>query len=242
MTHWCDPFERLREADPAARRPEPASADGAMARAMYGEVVASRPTASTSRARRWRRVAVFVAAALATAAAAYVLTRPVTEPLTVACFRSANLTADRVILPASSDIPAGELCRVVWEPGGEFAAETGGRRPPLTACVLESGAVGVFPSRENGDVCQQLDAAKPDPTSIDDTQMVIELQDALVGQFLGSCLDLPAAAAVVERELDNRRLSDWEVTNAQPFTTDRPCASLAIDPATRTVELIPISP
>lgn len=241
MTYSRDPFERLRGADPA-RQHKPASPDSSEAQAMYQRIVTSDAASSRPMARRWRRVALVVGVALLMVAATYLLTRPVTEPLTVGCYRSASLTADRVVIPASSDARAEELCRVAWEPGGEFASDSGGIPPPLTSCVLDSGALGVFPSAESGDLCQQLDIAPPDTSLIENGNELIDLQDALVGQFLDVCLDQQAGTAIVQRELDSRGLEDWRVTNAQPFTADRPCASLAIDPNTLTVELVPISP
>jgi len=245
MTSPREPFERLKAADPARAR-QPAHPNDADAQEMYRRIVTPEPETRTAR-RRWRRIPLVVGAALLMAAAGYLLTRPVTEPLTVGCYRSASLDADRIVLPASTDVPPDELCRTAWQPGGEFAIDADGQAPPLTACVLDSGTIGVFPSADTDGVCEQLgiappDEADPDRIQQDDTQQIIELQDALVPRFLDACLDLPTATGIVEDELRQRGLSDWQVTNTQPFTADRPCASLAIEPTTQTIELVPISP
>lgn len=239
MTRPRDPFDRLGQADPARTR-DPAQPTSDRAEATYRGIVTSEPQPRRS-PRRWARVPVLVGVALLLAAAAYVLTRPITEPLTVGCYRSASLDADRIVLPANADIPADELCRAEWETGGEFATDSD-EPPPLTECVLETGTIAVFPSVDDGDVCQALGLAPPDQPSDNGNQSIIELQDALVSRFLDECLDLPTATATVEEELARYGFTEWHVISNQPFTADRPCASLAIDPTTRSIELVPISP
>lgn len=241
MTHPNDPFDRLRQADPARTR-EPAQPTDDSAETMYRNVVTSEPRASRSARHRWGRLPILVGVALLLAAAAYVLTRPVTEPLTIGCYRTPALDADLVVVPADPGPTAEELCQAVWEPGGEFATDGGGQPPPLSACVLDTGTIGVFPSVEGRDVCQALGLAQPDYPSDTGNQSIIELQDVLVPRFLDECLDLPTATAIVEKELTDSGLTDWRVTSKQPFTPDRPCASLAIEPTAKTIELVPISP
>lgn len=241
MTGSRDPFERLKDADPAKSR-EAAQSSRAKVRAMYSSIVTSDPLIPPPPWRRRRRVSLLVGAALLLVAAGYLLFRPVTEPLTVGCYRTAALDADRIVLPASPDIPATDLCVTVWQPDGEYSVDTGGQPPPLTACVLDSGTIAVFPSTDSDDVCERLGLAHPEQTSTDENHQIIDLQDALVSRFLDECLDLPRATAIVEEELNRRALNEWQVVSRQPFTPSRSCASLAIDPTVKTIELIPVSP
>lgn len=237
-----DPLERFREADPA-RRTDPARPSDPAAQTIFQRITTSDDRSTTSRSRRRRRwIPLLVGAVFLMGAASYILFRPVTEPLTVGCYRAAAIDADRVVLPATSDASATDICSSAWAPGGEFAADSAGGVPPLEACVLDTGTLGVFPSTGTGNVCEQLGLADPDPGSTDDNQAVVELQDALIPQFLDTCLDLTQATAVVESELASRNLDQWQLATNQPFSAERPCASLAIDPVTMTIELIPISP
>jgi len=243
----ADPFARLIAADPAARF-EPASPHSDEAWAIFNRVIAdgpqgTEPAAGEQQPRRWVWALVALAAAIATAAA-YVATRPVSEPSTVGCYLEAHLGSDVVVLAASIDTAAEELCRTVWEPGGEFAAETGlgvaqdGTAPPLAACVLDSGAIGVFPMIVGADVCTELGLAEPDAGSVEDNRAIIEMENAVVDRFLDACLDLATAEAVVESELASRDLSDWRVIESRPFGPERPCATLAIDASAKTVLLV----
>ncbi len=233
-----DPFERLIAADPA-KRFEPASPHSDEAWAIYNKVIAAAAAEPASEPpRRWVW-ALLALAAVVTTAAAYVVTRDVDEPLDIGCFREALFPgSDAVALPASVDTPAEVLCREVWEPGGEFAEDTGGTVPPLATCVLDTGIIGVFPHLPNADVCARLGAAEPDPASIDANRAIIELADAIAAPFRGRCLDLAAATAVVQGEFDERGLSDWRVIVTVPASPERPCASLAFDVPAKTVELV----
>jgi|FLYL01.1.fsa_nt_gi hypothetical protein len=238
MTGLDDPFERLRAADPT-RSADPVSAEVDRERIFRQVVTSTRP--NPLRALGRRRILVLVGAVFLVAAA-YVMFRPVTEPLTVACYGAANLDADIVVVDAPTGGDPVDACRPLWGPDGELGAQFGGSATPdLQACVLESGAVGVFPTASGSQVCTDLGLAVPASDSNGENQAVIGLRDELVDAFLEQCLDVDEARAKVEEALARHGLEGWQVTVTQTFTEERPCASLAFDVPAKTIELVPVS-
>jgi hypothetical protein len=174
--------------------------------------------------------------------AAYAVFRPVTDPLTVACYRAADLDTDIVVVEARTVDDSVESCRPLWRADGEFGAQLDGGPPPdLQACVLESGAVGVFPTASGGQICDDLGLAVPASGSPEQNQTVIELRDELVGAFLAECVGVEEARVRVEEALARHGLEGWQVVVTQSFTEERPCTSLAFDVPGETIELVPVS-
>jgi len=107
-----------------------------------------------------RRILVSVAALTvagifaAAAYAGYALTRPVTPVVTIGCYESDSLDANTAVLAAGTKSPVA-ACTRNW-------ASAFGAQPPasLAACVLPSGAVGVFPGDTSGDTCKSLGLAE----------------------------------------------------------------------------------
>ncbi len=154
------------------------------------------------------------------------------------CYAEVDLTGDIVVLETDeSGFVA--VCAEAWEEGD---LGTSGEAPELAACVLESGAVGVFPSDE-GEPCGQLGlpALSEEPPPAEAT--VIGLGDAVTEIFLAqACIEPSEARQVVEAALAERGLNDWQVTESTAYSDARPCASVSIDPSAKTVSLIPIPP
>jgi hypothetical protein len=235
-----DPLDLLRRANPV-REEDVRGPDSAEGQALLERIVATPPGA----ARRWgrwlrrRRVLVLVPiAVLGLAAAAYVALRPVEDPGTIACYREASLQTGDIVVRAPAGDPVA-ACRTLWEPGGEFVTEDG-VVPPLTACVLDSGILAVFPGEAS--VCQALGLAVPDPDPgvAEENRRIVELEEALVARFLGQCLPEAEAMEIIVNELERRRFGDWRVETRGEFSEARPCASLGFDPANRVVLLIPV--
>lgn len=126
--------------------------------------------------------------------------------------------------------------------------------PQLEACVLPSGAIGVFPS-PTGRACEKLRLApvaselpppSPERTTPESKPpspqaTVRALKDRLVDLFLaGPCMNEQEATELVRAELRRLRLSDWGIRTNGPFSAARPCASLAFDEEHRTVLLVPM--
>ncbi len=141
-----DPLDRLRDADPLRELPLPDAQDPA-ARAMREAVLAGQPSELDQRRRRRRWLTgVAVAAAVATAAAVAVTTSRVQDPVRVGCYDAPSTQASTAVVQVGEDGPVA-TCEALWatgqiDPGVTDPADI----PPLVACTLESGAVGVFPA------------------------------------------------------------------------------------------------
>ncbi len=149
-----DILDRVRAADPLAGRAVPDPTDTA-AVAMREQIIAGQVDVVDLDARRRRRrraiVGVAVAAVVAAAAAVAVTTRRPTVVTSIGCYTEASTAADTAVISAGSN-PV-DLCRELWEAGDmDPAITTPDGVPPLVACVLESGAVGVFPAASCDDV------------------------------------------------------------------------------------------
>jgi hypothetical protein len=134
-------------------------------------------------------------------------------------------------------------CGALWRPGGKFNPNGHGSVPPLTACVLDSGAIGVFPSLPGSDTCYALGLARPrgSPNQQSENQKVLGLQDALATEFLSRCDGREQAMTFVQQQLMRYGLQGWRVVARMQFTQQEPCASVAFDIAHRTISLVPVS-
>ena len=190
--------------------------------------------ASGTRRRFVAAVAVVVASALSVGFTVHALSADVTQPTGVGCYASADLGADTAVVSADGRSPVA-VCEELWQRGDVGSWPV----PALAACVLPSGAVGVFPGGRA--TCATLDLAPLDEAAyLAGAGDFIALRTALVDRFLASgCLDRPGATRVVEDELSAQGLGSWRIVTPTGFTTDRPCASLALEPAARTVLLVP---
>ena len=110
------------------------------------------------RRRRRRLALVLVPAAVlllaATGFTTYALLRGPTHLETIGCYETASTSADTTVVRADGRDPR-VICAELWAEGAV------GEGPPpkeLAACVLETGPVGVFPSR-GPDTCERLGLA-----------------------------------------------------------------------------------
>lgn len=110
--------------------------------------------------RRWPRRGLVLAVAAATAAvlaagayAGYALTRPATQLESIGCYQDVSLTANTAVVAAGSGSPV-VTCAKKW------SSAFPGVAPPASfaACVLDSGAIGVFPA-DTGNPCAKLGLA-----------------------------------------------------------------------------------
>lgn len=250
MTEPFDPFELLRELDPVDRDALRGTASSPQALDALERIVAdSRDPAPNRRAhlriggihRRRTFVAVLLPLAAVAAATAWALTRAPTEQLTVGCYASPDLRARTVVVPAGHTSPA-DTCRRVWR-RGDFGTRVS---PRLQACVLLSGAIGVFPSPHDR-TCERLKLAPLVPGSLPHLGhaahhgSAAELKDAVVQFFLSSrCLSAQRARTAVRGELRRLQLTGWKAETTTPFTTSRACASFAFDEVRHLVLIIPM--
>jgi hypothetical protein len=202
--------------------------------------------------RRRRRLAlVLVPAAVvllsATAFTTYALTRTPTHLESVGCYDRENLEANTAIVDADGRDPVA-ICSQVWQQGG---LGTGPRPKRLEACVLSTGAIGVFPSSA-ADTCAKLGLAPVPGSYATEAKRFAALRNAIVSRLgepaSGSsrrgpeCVGEGAARDLVRRELNAHGYSDWEIEIAGGnFSADRPCAEPSFDTAGKVVLLVPAS-
>ena len=192
---------------------------------------------SEARRRRRRLALVLVPAVLAVLAVTgfttYALTREPTQLESVGCFETAELDGNVAIVNADGRGPTA-ICAELWRRG-----DMGARPTPesLAACVLETGAVGVFPG-SGKETCDQLGLADLPPTYAADAERFAALRDAIaaeLGASYGSterdpkCLRAEEARALVRHELAARAYEDWRIeVIGGGFAPERPCAEAGV--------------
>jgi hypothetical protein len=201
-------------------------------------------------ARRRRLVLVLVPATVILAAATgfttYALTRTPKHLESIGCYDRASLSANTAIVDADGRTPTA-ICAGVWRHGAL------GPNPPkrLEACVLSTGAIGVFPS-EGSDVCSTLGLAPLPASYAAQAKRFARLRDTVVNRLgtpaSGSskrgpqCVREADAVAFVRRTLDDQGYGDWRVQIAGgTFTAARPCAEPSFDSGSKVVLLLPAS-
>jgi hypothetical protein len=200
-------------------------------------------------ARRRRRLVVALVPAVvvllaATAFTTYRLTRNPTHLESIGCYDRASLRANTAIVSADGRDPVA-ICSEVWQQGAL------GQPAParLEACVLESGAIGVFPSTRNG-TCGALGLAPLPASYAARARRFAKLQQAIVARLgrpaSGSskrgpqCVGMVAAERFVRRALDSGGYGDWEIKfTGGTFDSARPCAEPSFDTGAKTVYLVP---
>ena len=238
-----DPRDRLRDANPVPPGTEP-SADDPMAQALFHRIVTEPP--APERVKR-RRVAprlwiVVPVAILLLAAAGFGLLRSVRQPLTVTCYERPSLNAHRDAVAATG---AGAVrdCAALWKPGALYNPTGKTPAPPLTACVLPDGTVGVFPQARGTDTCARLGLPRPKPLAGSEASAqaaAVALQNAVADRFLSACIGRQEAVAFVRSEFARLGLRGWRIAVTGRFSAERPCASAAYDVPGRILKLVPI--
>jgi hypothetical protein len=247
-------FQRRREhllselERPAPRRLRPREFAAGWLQQLKGQLVPSIQVGSAlPRQRRPRRVlvgavAVATAGVLAAAAyAGYALTQPATQLQSIGCYESDSLDADTAV--AAPGVSPVATCAAMWA-----SAFPNSQQPAsFSACVLQSGAVGVFPSDATSDTCKSLGLASLDQTSSAQQALrkFADVKQSLVAAFARTaCLNYGNARASVRTALDRHGLSNWRIqegegAHGEGFSSQRPCAGLAFDAAHQTIILVP---
>jgi hypothetical protein len=203
--------------------------------------------------RRRRRLALvlvpaFVAILVVTGFTTYALTREPTHLESVGCYDSASLDASVAVVSADGRDPTA-ICNEIWQRGVLPGVPVPTK---LAACVLETGAIGVFPSSDAG-TCEKLGLADLPTSYAAEGKRFAALRDAIVAQVgepaSGSsrggpeCVGVEQARAIVRSELDVHGYGDWTVEVAGgAFTPARPCADVSFDAAGKQVFLLPAGP
>ena len=217
------------------------------------QLVSELSTFDRKNRRRRRRLALVVVPAVvailaATGFTTYALTREPTHLESVGCYDRASLDANVAIVSADGRDPT-VICNDIWQEGDLPGAPIPTK---LAACVLETGAIGIFPSSDAA-TCEKLGLADLPASYAQEGKRFAALRDAIVAQLgepaSGSsrggpqCVGEDEARAVVRRELDSHGYGDWAVKVAGgEFSAATPCADVSFDGAEKTVILVPVSP
>jgi hypothetical protein len=205
--------------------------------------LALRPAAE----RRRRRLAFVLVPALlilfaATAFTTYALTREPNHLESIGCFDRADLAANTAIVSADGRDPVA-ICAEVWHQGAL------GKNVPkrLEACVLQTGAIGVFPGSSG--TCGRLGLAPLPASYAAAARRFGALRDEIESR-LGTpasgaarrgpqCVGEAQAVALVQRALSKDGYRGWRVRVAGGrFSSTRPCAEPSFDTGAKTVYLI----
>jgi hypothetical protein len=200
--------------------------------------------------RRRRRVALILVPAVIvllglTGFTTYALTREPTHLDSLGCYETAALDGNVAIVKSDGRDPT-VICGELWHDG---AMGPGPAPESLAACVLDTGAIGVFPS-SGEDACEQLGLADLPPTYAAEQRRFAALRDAVVavlGAPYGSsegdpkCLREEEARALVRRELDAHGYGDWGIDVIGGGFTAGSCAEVGVgfDGGRKVVILVP---
>lgn len=267
MTHFPSLDDLLRAANPVDEGQIPEPAEDPCARLLLDKITSKAHCRGARDAHgRWvhLRVILPVLAALGAlgggAAYAVVASQP-SKHLDVACYAAANLHASLAAVPASGAGPVGD-CGHAWL-SGEIPGHPASNPPRLDACILRSGAAGVFPDRAGAvHTCKTLGLVPMTPTPgavsrpgspahgratapaapTTTVAPIIVARDAIAAALSAACVDEPRARAAVQHDLAQAGLSSWTVEVRAAFTSARPCASPGFDEAKQIIYLIPIPP
>jgi hypothetical protein len=176
----------------------------------------------------------------------YALTREPTHLESVGCFETAELDGNITVINADGRDPT-QICAELWRDG---VMGPGPTPESLAACVLESGAVGVFPSAA-ANTCEKLGLADLPPTYSAKAERFTALRDAILAR-LGQppsgtsegdlkCVREEEARAFVREELDAHGYEDWGIELIGDGFTGRPCAEVSVgfDGERKVVFLVP---
>jgi len=236
-----DPFDPIRQGDPAPRDQMP-DAHSPFGRAVRDRALATsrEPHLLRTRRRSVARAILVIGLAMAVAAAAWLVTREASEPRGVGCYEEPTLDGKVVVVAAPTQLLA-EVCEPLWADGTlrNPSIINPFEIPRLISCVNDVGGLAVFPG-DHPRLCQELGLASHEPSQPDDDPAT-SLNQQLLSIFANSrCLPVEDARSQVEALFTSENLIGWTVSVTAPASTERPCASFALDAPNQTVRLVPI--
>jgi len=239
-----DAFEAFRASNPVDDSTLP-DADSTDARALFSEITSRSRTMPEADKHPRRQLVLVIAVAilaLGLVAAAWLIFRDVSDPISVACYQDTSLGSN--VVAASPDGPLeASLCEQVWEEGTlvNEAVVPAGQAPPLVGCVTDQGNLAVFPS-EDPSICAQLGLAEPTPSSPAEGDTIRQLDNDLVEYFSQhECQTIEQARLDIQQLLDGYGLSEW-IIQMSPGGPGRRCASFGLDAPNNIIHLVPIPP
>ncbi|MEA2686175.1 MAG: hypothetical protein QOE93_1370 [Actinomycetota bacterium] len=228
-------FAAMNQVDPAVLTPTDRHrpAQDLLFRLLSGD----EPPVAIPRPRLRRALAITVAVvAGAGLGSAWIVSRPATNPLDVACYGQPGFEGEVAgVAPSGTGADPIAVCSEVWRTG---ALAGRGPVPDLVGCVTTKGTAAVFPA-ESPDLCDTLGLERLGVSPATD-DAVVTLRDELTATFLASgCLAPDDAVARARAPLEQRGLGEWRIDNPGPYPPERPCASFSFDAAGRAVALVP---
>ena len=215
-----DPFELLAALNPVEGLSERLPGDDAMLAAIVAAPVV--PLRRGRGRRRWwvtGGAVVVVSAGLA--AAAFLRQESPTNPLQLVCYPVAE---DQP--PALFDAPMGQdpvaSCGELWM-NGRIASDDS--PPQLTACVLDTGVIGVIPGDQR--VCAELGLANWVGELSNDELNLIAFHEALVANFADRCVTEAVVEAEVRVVMAEFGVADWSIAMRGGYTPERQCSLVA---------------
>ncbi len=193
----------------------------------------------TRPSRRRRRLLIFLAPALAVlAGVAYATIRSTTETAAhgIACVT--NMKDDSAHIVGSDGREPAEVCGALWATG---TIDGVARTPDLIAC-----GTWVFPTNDAG-ICERKGLPASTPRNYrGEAKRFAAFQDAIVSRFTERCLGETEARNVIAAQLIKSGYVGWNITtgegeHGEGFSSQRPCASLAIDAREKTVVVVPMA-
>lgn len=226
-----DPFELLAALNPVEGLSERLPGDDAMLAAIVAAPVVPLRRAR-GRRRRWVTGGAVVVVSAGLAAAAFLRQESPTNPLQLVCYPVAEDPP-----PALFDAPMGQdpiaSCGELWM-NGRIAFD--GAPPPLTACVLDTGVIGVIPGDQR--VCAELGLANWVGALTDDEQNLLAFQEALFDNFAERCVGEADVEARTRDLMDAFDVADWTLLQRGGYSVERPCSGVVAFAEDRLVVII----
>jgi hypothetical protein len=230
----ADPFDLLRLANPVDEATLAPTTQHPPAQAT---LFAIRLSSALPRRRRNRSLWVMIAAVVSAAAitaAAIAVTHKASVTTGVACFGQPSL-GGHIVATGPTAPTAIETCAKAWAEGRFGTAQT---PPPLIDCVLESGAVGVFPSTDPA-LCDRLGLARHDPAQRLDTDPAVILAERLSDRVAtGVCYDEATTERYIRDQLPGLGIAGWTVV-PPPDARNGPCYTGSVDSKNHAIHVAP---
>ncbi|MFI0485694.1 hypothetical protein [Actinomadura sp. 9N215] len=152
------------------------------------------------------------------------------------CYAEASLDADLTVIDTTDRNPV-ETCADLWRRGEVKQGTT--KAPPLRACLLDTGPVGVFPG--DGGTCERLGLRPTRPASPQESKQAIavrELHDDLAKRLNARCMPKEEATRLVQGRIAAHGLIGWTVSVPPDHDRNGRCATFDLDERRKRVYLI----
>jgi hypothetical protein len=224
-----DPMERLARQNPVTSSSIGDADWEAAKERIFRSVVAARPR------NRWWKRRTFVAGAilvgaLGASAAGYALSRPVSNPTTVGCYKGDSLSSELFVTQFVSSPQA--TCQSIWKSG-----KLGPGNPrAFTVCVRSSGVPLVFPTSARL-ICSTLGLASAEPLTAEEKTIarIYPILDAAVSST--SCPTIGMVEKDAKATLAKLGLRSWRVAVTQGVSQERPCGTDIVEVQQQTIDV-----